>query len=72
MAFSAVSPGARRSDTLALADGIRVLLACSMPVASMPIMATAGLVHSRSTTEPDAEELYAVGDAALGPEPVLG
>ena len=53
MAACEVSPGASRTESLALTVGIRVLLASAVRVASKPIVAIAGLVHSRSTTEPE-------------------
>ena len=53
MAAFELSPGASRTEILAFTLGIRVLLASAVLVVSKPIVAIAGLVHSRSTTEPE-------------------
>ena len=53
MAFSVLSPGAIRSEILARAVGTRVLLAPSTWGASRPVTVSDGLVHSRSTLEPE-------------------
>ena len=52
MAALEESPGASRTESLAFTVGIRVLLASAVRVASNPMVAIAGLVQSRSTTEP--------------------
>ena len=52
-AFSAVSPGAMRIEMRARAAGTRVLEAPATFGASRPVIERAGLVHSRSTAEPE-------------------
>ena len=47
-----VSPGAIRSESLARAVAVRVLLAPSTLGASRPVMVSEGWVQSRSTAEP--------------------
>ena len=51
---------------------MRVLLAPSTLGASSPVIVSDGLVQSRSTAEPRADELHARRDAGLGAQPVLG
>jgi hypothetical protein len=53
IALSVVSPGAIRKEILARALGTRVLLAPSTLGASIPVTVSDGLVHSRSTAEPE-------------------
>ena len=67
-----VSPGATRMETLARADGTRVLEAPSTLGASMPVIDSEGLVQSRSTALPLPDPLDARRDAALGAKPRLG
>jgi hypothetical protein len=52
-ACAVVSPGATRSENFARADAVSVLLAPSTLGASMPVIVSAGWVHSRSSIGPD-------------------